>query len=91
MPLRAVVDGREVQVWDLDGGEWADLRRRGRADAGAVAMACCGAPGLAKALSDRLKLPVQLANPIERIQVAEGVFDQRTQARSVSRSDCRTL
>lgn len=49
MPLRAVVDGREVQVWDLAGGEWADLRRRGRADAGAVAMACCGAPGLAKA------------------------------------------
>jgi hypothetical protein len=51
MPLRAVVDGREVQVWDLDGGEWADLRRRGRAGmgAGAVAMACCGAPGLAKA------------------------------------------
>ncbi len=32
-------------------------------------------PGLAKALGDRLKLPVQLANPIERIQVAEGVFD----------------
>ncbi|MEZ4456402.1 MAG: type IV pilus assembly protein PilM [Gemmatimonadales bacterium] len=33
-------------------------------------------PGLAKTLGDRLKLPVQLANPIERIQVAEGVFDQ---------------
>jgi type IV pilus assembly protein PilM len=33
-------------------------------------------PGIAKALSERLKLPVQLANPIERIQVAEGVFDQ---------------
>jgi type IV pilus assembly protein PilM len=32
-------------------------------------------PGLAKALGDRLKLPVQLANPIERIQVADGVFD----------------
>jgi hypothetical protein len=49
MPLRAVVDGRAVQVWDLDGGEWADLRRRCRADAGAVLMACCGVPGLAKA------------------------------------------
>jgi type IV pilus assembly protein PilM len=33
-------------------------------------------PGLAKALGDRLKLPVQLANPIERVQVADGVFDQ---------------
>jgi type IV pilus assembly protein PilM len=32
-------------------------------------------PGLAKALGDRLKLPVQLANPLERIQVADGVFD----------------
>ncbi len=33
-------------------------------------------PGLAKALGDRLKMPVQLANPLERIQVADGVFDQ---------------
>ncbi len=33
-------------------------------------------PGLAKVLGDRLKMPVQLANPIERIQVADGVFDQ---------------
>ncbi|MEO8450667.1 MAG: type IV pilus assembly protein PilM [Gemmatimonadota bacterium] len=32
-------------------------------------------PGLAKTLGDRLKMPVQLANPIERIQVADGVFD----------------
>jgi type IV pilus assembly protein PilM len=32
-------------------------------------------PGLAKTLADRLKLPVQLANPIERLQVADGVFD----------------
>ncbi len=32
-------------------------------------------PGLAKTLADRLKLPVQLANPIERVQVAEGAFD----------------
>jgi type IV pilus assembly protein PilM len=32
-------------------------------------------PGLGKAIADRLRLPVQLANPIERLQVAEGVFD----------------
>ena len=32
-------------------------------------------PGLNAALADRLRLPVQLANPIERLQVGEGVFD----------------
>jgi hypothetical protein len=48
MPLRALVDGREVQVWDLTGREWSDLRRRGRAGTAPVLMACCGRPGLAK-------------------------------------------
>ncbi|HKT58579.1 MAG TPA: type IV pilus assembly protein PilM [Gemmatimonadales bacterium] len=33
-------------------------------------------PRLNKALSDRLRIPVQLANPIEKLQVADGVFDQ---------------
>jgi type IV pilus assembly protein PilM len=32
-------------------------------------------PRLSRALGDRLQIPVQLANPIERLQVAEGVFD----------------
>ena len=32
-------------------------------------------PKLNKVLSDRLKIPVQLANPIEKLQVADGVFD----------------
>lgn len=32
-------------------------------------------PGLSRALADRLRLPVQLANPIERLRVADGVFD----------------
>ncbi|MFZ5625015.1 MAG: type IV pilus assembly protein PilM [Gemmatimonadota bacterium] len=32
-------------------------------------------PGLLRALGDRLKLPTRLANPIERLSVAEGVFD----------------
>jgi type IV pilus assembly protein PilM len=31
-------------------------------------------PRLGKVLGDRLRLPVQAANPLERIQVAEGVF-----------------
>jgi type IV pilus assembly protein PilM len=33
-------------------------------------------PRLNKVLSDRLRLPVQLANPIEKLQVADGVFDR---------------
>jgi hypothetical protein len=48
MPLRALVDGREVQVWDLARDEWSVLRCRGRTNASTVAMACCGASGLAK-------------------------------------------
>jgi len=32
-------------------------------------------PQLNKVLSDRLRIPVQLANPIEKLQVADGVFD----------------
>ncbi len=32
-------------------------------------------PGLTRVLADRLRLPVTQANPIERLQVAEGVFD----------------
>jgi type IV pilus assembly protein PilM len=33
-------------------------------------------PRLNKMLSDRLRIPVQLANPIEKLQVADGVFDR---------------
>ena len=32
-------------------------------------------PGLNRVLADRLRIPVQMANPIERLQVADGVFD----------------
>jgi type IV pilus assembly protein PilM len=32
-------------------------------------------PGLTKVLADRLRLPVELANPLQRLMVAEGVFD----------------
>ena len=32
-------------------------------------------PRLTKVLSNRLRIPVQLANPIEKLQVADGVFD----------------
>jgi type IV pilus assembly protein PilM len=34
-------------------------------------------PRLNKVLSDRLKTPLQLANPIEKLPVADGVFDLR--------------
>jgi type IV pilus assembly protein PilM len=33
-------------------------------------------PGLAKVLSDRLRVPVELANPLGRLNVADGVFDE---------------
>jgi type IV pilus assembly protein PilM len=32
-------------------------------------------PGLARVLGERLRLPAQLANPVERLRVADGVFD----------------
>lgn len=32
-------------------------------------------PGLSRILADRLRLPVELANPLERLRVADGVFD----------------
>ncbi len=32
-------------------------------------------PGLNRVLADRLRLPVELANPLEKLRVAEGVFD----------------
>ncbi len=32
-------------------------------------------PGLTKTLSDRLRLPVEMANPIKRLQVGDGVFE----------------
>jgi len=35
-------------------------------------------PGLNRILADRLRLPVQTANPLERLQVAEGVFENMT-------------
>ena len=38
--------------------------------------------GVNKVLADRLRIPVQLANPIEKLQVADGVFDNRRSMRS---------
>ena len=48
MPLRALVDGRELQVWDLTGEEWQELKRRSRTAEAAIRMACCGAPAVTK-------------------------------------------
>ena len=48
MPLRAVVDGREVHVWELTGEEWSELKRRSRTAAAAIRMTCCGEHGAAK-------------------------------------------
>jgi len=57
----------------------AFLQTATRSSAGLSRLYTCGGgariPGLTKALGDRLRLPVQLANPIERLDVADGVFD----------------
>jgi hypothetical protein len=48
MPLRALVDGRELQVWDLTGEQWQELKRRSRTAEATIRLACCGAPAIAK-------------------------------------------
>lgn len=35
-------------------------------------------PGLGRTLAERLKLPVEMANPIKRLEVADGVFEGHT-------------
>src|SRR3954452_11182266 len=48
MPLRAQVDEREIQVWDLTGEQWSELKRVSRTAPGRIRMACCGGHGAAK-------------------------------------------
>src|SRR3954451_14768323 len=48
MPLRAQVDEREIQVWDLTGEQWSKLKRDSRTAPGRIRMTCCGGPGAAK-------------------------------------------
>src|SRR6185436_16242520 len=49
-------------------------------DAGSVQKVYCSGggariPGLTQALADRLRVPVEAANPMQRLRVADGVFD----------------
>ncbi len=57
----------------------AFLQSASRSSAGLTRLYTTGGgsrvPGLNRVLADRLRMPVQLANPVERLQVAEGVFD----------------
>lgn len=57
----------------------AFLQSSTRSTTGLARLYTCGGgariPGLNKALAERLRLPVQMANPVERLSVAEGVFD----------------
>lgn len=57
----------------------AFLASASRSASGLTRLYLCGGgariPGLTQALGDRLRIPVQGANPVERLQVAEGVFD----------------
>src|SRR4051794_29995305 len=48
MPLRAQVDEREIQVWDLTGEQWSELKRDSQTAPGRIQMACCGSHGAAK-------------------------------------------
>ncbi len=57
----------------------AFLQSASRSSAGLTRLYTTGGgsriPGLNRVLADRLRMPVQLANPVERLQVADGVFD----------------
>jgi type IV pilus assembly protein PilM len=57
----------------------AFLQTAARSSAGLARLYTSGGgariPGLTKTLSERLRLPVELANPIKRLQVGDGVFD----------------
>jgi type IV pilus assembly protein PilM len=57
----------------------AFLQSSSRSGAGVARLYLTGGgsriPGLSRVLADRLRIPVQMANPLERLQVADGVFD----------------
>ena len=57
----------------------AFLQTASRSSAGLARLYTSGGgariPGLTRTLADRLRLPVELANPIKRLQVGDGVFD----------------
>ena len=57
----------------------AFLQSASRSSAGLTRLYTTGGgsrvPGLNRVLADRLRMPVQSANPVERLQVADGVFD----------------
>ncbi|MEE8268241.1 MAG: type IV pilus assembly protein PilM [Gemmatimonadales bacterium] len=57
----------------------AFLQSASRSSAGLTRLYTTGGgsriPGLNRVLADRLRMPVQLANSVERLQVADGVFD----------------
>src|SRR3954469_17514743 len=48
MAVRALGGRRALQVWDLTGEQWQELKRRSRTAEAAIRMACCGVPAVAK-------------------------------------------
>lgn len=44
MPLRALLDGRDLVAPSLSGSDWDDLRREVRSGAHALTLPCCGRP-----------------------------------------------
>jgi type IV pilus assembly protein PilM len=67
----------ELAVGIERAGAFLQTASRSAGGIGRIFMTGGGAriPRLSRALGDRLKIPVQLANPIEKLEVAEGVFD----------------
>jgi type IV pilus assembly protein PilM len=69
--------GEEISVGLERAGAFLQSASR---DAGAIQRVYCSGggarvPGLTDVLSQRLRLPVEVASPIQRLAVAEGVFD----------------
>jgi type IV pilus assembly protein PilM len=77
--LDAYVSGRAEEIAVGVERAAAFLQSSSR-DAGQVQSVYCSGggariPGLTQALADRMRLPVEAANPMQRLRVADGVFD----------------
>jgi hypothetical protein len=54
MSLRAIIDGRSVQSWDIGEEEWLALKRRSRTGGSGLAMPCCNARAVPKTAASGL-------------------------------------
>jgi len=54
MSLRAIIDGRSVQSWDISEEDWLALKRRSRTGGSGLAMPCCKARAVPKTAASGL-------------------------------------